>query len=320
MSAFDPSALEAKGRLYIERALAQPRGSSEYAFWCHLAVEPLARAAIASVNPVLLADGKAGNPAISQAAALGFEVAGPVTSAALNHVLALCPVVLPTFFADEEQAAARRLAVRRNAELHTGDAAFEALALSDWYTDFARVMRALAGVLGRELADLLGDEEADFAESELVEEDEAITALVKQAIGRARHRAARWSESERAHREAAIRAIASSTGPHEEDRDCPACGGPGLVRGEVAFRGPTRLDGETNELFESLVVVPNTFRCPLCELHLDDRRELRAASVGDPFVVVSDVDPVEFHGIDVAEEAERAGLYVVDPEPEYEDE
>jgi hypothetical protein len=320
MSTFDPSALEAKARLYIERALGQPRESSEFAFWCHLAVEPLARAAIANVNPVLLADGKTGTPAINQAAALGIDVPGPVTSAALNHVLALCPFVLPTFFANEEQAAARRLAVRRNDELHTGNAAFEALALSDWYTDFVRVIRALAGALGLDLADLLGDDEAGFAESELVEEDAAISAQVKQAIGRARHRAAQWSEAERAHRAAAIRAIGSSAGPYEEERECPACGAPAVVRGDIAFRGPTRLDGETNELFESLVIVPGTFRCPLCELHLDDRRELRAARVGDPFTIVSDVDPVEFHGIDVAEEAERAGLYVVDPQPEYEDE
>ena len=167
MSRFDPSALEAKARRHIERALEQPRGSSEFAFWCHLAVEPLVRSAIASVNPLLLADAKGGNSASNQAAALGIEVPGPVSSAALNHVLNLRPLVLPAFFGDEERAAARRLAVRRNDELHTGEAVFEELALSDWYTDFVRVIRALAGALDREVSDLLGDDEASFADSEL---------------------------------------------------------------------------------------------------------------------------------------------------------
>ena len=153
-----------------------------------------------------------------------------------------------------------------------------------------------------------------------IEEDEAIAAQVKQAIARARDRATIWTQAERARREGAIRAIGPGGGLYEAERSCPACNAPGVVRGDIAFRGSTRLNAETSELFEPLIIVPTSFRCLLCNLRLDDRRELRAARVGDPFTVVSDVDPVEFHGIDLAEEAERAGLYVVDPEPEYEDE
>jgi len=321
MSTVDPYALEAKARLYVGRGLEHSRESSRFAFWFHLAIEPLARAAIAQIHPVLLADGKAGNPAASQAAALGVDVAEPFRSAGLHHVLNLCGRVLQPF-TGEEQAAAQRLAERRNTEMHTGDAVFEDLALSDWYTDFARVAVALSAATGRELRDFLGREEAAIARAELIEEDRAVTAQVKQAIGRANHRVAAWADAERTHRESAVRAIGSSLGPYGREHTCPACGTAAVVRGDVAARGSTRLEPDTNELYETLVVVPTVFRCPLCELQLDGRAELRAGRVGDPFTVAAEVDPVEFHGIDVADEAQRAGLYVVDPADEmgYQDE
>jgi hypothetical protein len=311
MNTFDAGALEAKARAYIDRALEESRDSAQFAFWCHLALEPLARAALAHVSPVLLADGRGSSAAASQAAATGAKTSEPVRSASLTHILDLCARVLPGF-TGEFATAARRLAERRNAELHTGDAAFEQLALSDWYADFIRVVRALAETFDRTLDDLLGDEEAALAEAELVEEDRAIIAAVRQAVGRATARAGEWTKSERASRMAAARTAMSSLGPHDRSITCPACTANAVLRGEVALRGVTRLHPDSSELYEPLLVVPTTFRCPACELHLDGRGELRTAGLGDPFTVASEVDPVEFHGIDVAEAAEQAGLYVVD--------
>lgn len=43
MSTVDPYALEAKARLYVGRGLEHSRESSQFAFWFHLAIEPLAR-------------------------------------------------------------------------------------------------------------------------------------------------------------------------------------------------------------------------------------------------------------------------------------
>ena len=321
MSAFDPYALEAKARLYVDRGLEYSRQSSQFAFWCHLAVEPMVRAAVAHIDPVLLADGRSGNPAVNQAAALGVDVAEPVRSAGLQHVLNVCRLVIPAF-TEDEHGAARRLGDRRNAEMHTGEAAFEALALSDWYTDFARVAVAVSASSGRDLHHLLGSQEAAIAQAELVEEDQATTAQVKQAIGRAKSRVAGWTDSERESRMTAARAVGLGLSPYGREQTCPACGGDAIVRGDVAVPGTTRLEPDSNELYESMVVMPIAFRCPLCELQFDGRAELRAAGVGDAFTVESEVDPVEFHGIDAMELAERAGLYVVHPEDQmgYQDE
>ncbi len=320
MNTFNQNALEAKARTYIDRALQEPRDSALFAFWCHLALEPLARAAIAQVSPVLLADGRSGAAAASQAAAVGAQTGEAVRSAGLAHVMDLCQRVL-SGFTGENLEAARRLAERRNSELHTGDAPFEQLTLSDWYTDFIRVMRVLMETLHQTLEDLLGTDEAMFAESELVEEDRAVTSAVKQAIGRARHRAETWSATERVARTEAARAAARAAGGHVHTVACPACEADAVVRGDVAVHGATRLDPDTNELYEPLVVVPTSFSCTACELRLDSRNELRAARVGDPFTVISEVDPLDFHGIDIAEAASQAGLYVVEESGmEYEDE
>ena len=48
--------LWAKARLYFERAFAESREDPRFGLWCSLALELLARAAVASVSPTLLAE------------------------------------------------------------------------------------------------------------------------------------------------------------------------------------------------------------------------------------------------------------------------
>src|SRR5713226_5553634 len=48
--------LWAKARLYFERAFEVPRDDPRFGLWCSLALELLARAALASVSPTLLAE------------------------------------------------------------------------------------------------------------------------------------------------------------------------------------------------------------------------------------------------------------------------
>ena len=49
-------ALFAKAVLYVERMEAEPPDHWQYAFWSALALELLARAALAHISPTLLAD------------------------------------------------------------------------------------------------------------------------------------------------------------------------------------------------------------------------------------------------------------------------
>ena len=65
---WDEQSLLAKAHLYVERALEQDREGPVFAFWCHLAFEPLARAAVARISPMLLVGSAGrGNAAASRA-------------------------------------------------------------------------------------------------------------------------------------------------------------------------------------------------------------------------------------------------------------
>jgi hypothetical protein len=48
--------LWAKSRLFLERAFDEPREDPLFGLWCSLGLELLARAALASVSPTLLAE------------------------------------------------------------------------------------------------------------------------------------------------------------------------------------------------------------------------------------------------------------------------
>src|SRR5580692_11097907 len=48
--------LWAKSRLYFERAFAESREDPRFGLWCSLGLELLARAALASISPTLLAE------------------------------------------------------------------------------------------------------------------------------------------------------------------------------------------------------------------------------------------------------------------------
>lgn len=321
MSTFDAGALHAKAAVYIDRALEATRESTEFAFWCHMAVELLVRASVASRSPLLLVAGR-GATAAGQASALAGQAApSGAQSAPISQVLQVAELVLPSFDKDV-CAAALKLNHTRNAELHTGEAALEARPASSWYTDFARVCVAAAQALGVPLSELLGPEEAEIAESEIVDEDRAVAEAVRGLITAAQKLLQRLDLDERGRGRRRDAARADGAGAFAGRTPCPACKTVVARRGQTAQRHATRLDPLSEELYEPTLVVPTGLRCGVCELQLDGRAAMRAAGVGDPFTVNTWVDPLDYHRIDIADAAQQAGLYVVDPSdgPEYQDE
>src|SRR5687767_11088635 len=118
--AWSPDAFIAKARCYIERGL-EANDDATRAWWFHFAVEPLVRAAVASIHPALLADPRSPDSLLS-AVSTDDAFDQVIRSRPINELLELAMRV-PAFHVEVKEAAAR-LILRRNLECHGPVAAF----------------------------------------------------------------------------------------------------------------------------------------------------------------------------------------------------
>lgn len=304
--------LWAKTQVYVQRAAEEERDGALFAFWSHLAFELLIRASLAHVHPALLADGR---PA-SVLYALGHPNSKEPRSLGAADALQVCVEVIPGFTKKERDAAAILLG-RRNRELHTGDPAFEQLPLGVWLADYYRLCQILLRHQGRELEDLFGLEEAVAAEQMIAATQQRVEHEVKELIAGAARAWRRLPSDERRARRAAARAKgrASDTKPAK----CPACDTQLGLIGERVATSPARLDGQ-HELVEEIRLLPTGLDCAACGLRLTGHAELHAAGLGGQFTVLEELDPVDFHAIDIDSYIDPEKYMAIPDGPEYEDE
>lgn len=76
--------LWAKAKLFLERAFEQPADDPQYGLWCSLGLELLARAAVASVSPTLLAEPEQNHQYLLHALGVGPKMGSPVSIGAVE--------------------------------------------------------------------------------------------------------------------------------------------------------------------------------------------------------------------------------------------
>jgi hypothetical protein len=299
-----------KARLYVERGL-EAEEPAEKAWWFHFAIEPMIRAMISTLHPVILADPRSVE---SLLAAVGETEA----DSAVIRTRGLAEITeYSTRFASvtvEVKDAAVRLIVRRNAECHGPTAEFENLGEERWMPDFLMLAAAFCKQCGLELKSFVGNgyaEQAEELEKQTVAEAEAEVAKL---IAEAKKRPVEEVEA------STITMIEKTSGEVQWAVDCPACGKRGKMAGMRVHVGAARFDGD--ELSQPVSIAGRSFACPYCGLKLQGTAQLVAAELPVATTTYDYVDPFEALQIDVVEEANNQGLHVIDPHegPEYEDE
>ncbi len=305
--------LRAKAAVYFERAFEHDHDDEQFAFWCHLALEQLSRAAIAQVSPALLAAPQK-QSAVLYGLGLREEDALQLDSASSLQIYQLCSQFVEGFGTAEQKTCeeARR---RRNAELHSAAAAMSDLPRG-WLGRFFAVCRVLATHLGIDLDDLLEQSAAELVKRLIVEDAAEVRQAVHEAIEAARARAANLSAAERGHREAEAEAelhprfdplgpsvFAATQGPPHprvlREVACPACTTTIGLRGDIVTRNAVRLDSD-GDLLQTLIAVPALLLCKVCDLQLETLAELTVAGFGDPVTLTEYPDPVETFDIDLS--------------------
>lgn len=151
--------LFAKAILYAQQMESRPLDDWQSGLWSFLTLEALARAALAHISPVLLADPKDWRNLMH---ALGSPPAAKrykPSSISMNEVL-LRLTELVEQFSPELVGFCTQHAGRRNSELHSGELSFAAIGTSHWLSKFYKACDVLLIRMGQDLSDLFSGPDA----------------------------------------------------------------------------------------------------------------------------------------------------------------
>ncbi|PQO37655.1 hypothetical protein DTL21_06835 [Bremerella cremea] len=286
--------LWAKAKLFFQHAFDQPRDTPNFGLWCALGLELLARAAIASVSPTLLAEPDRDQKHLLHALNRGSERV-PRKSIGTAQVLTLCQQLFVDF-TPEDQKAANALISRRNDELHSGAAAFEEYTTNQWISGFYRCCRALCLPLDESLESLFGADEATVAIEVLDQTRKEVIQRVKNAIAAHRSVYEGYSTDEKMQAAKASDELAKKLAYQRHHRVvCPACENSATVQGTTFGReSVTQNEGK---IVVKQAVVPNAFTCSVCRLKLNGYAELKAADLGDQYTRTTTYEPDVYYNL-----------------------
>ncbi|MEF8697953.1 MAG: hypothetical protein V5B33_01295 [Candidatus Accumulibacter sp. UW20] len=302
--------LLAKAQLYIGQMNSTVADEWKYGLWSALSLELLARAALAHISPVLLADAQNWRNVMH---ALGKEPTAKrftPTSISTKEVLARLSELLPDFN-QEVTGFCSKHAERRNAELHSGEIVFTGLGTAEWLPKFYRACKILLESMGKQLADVVSDPE--LALEMIASLDNVAAKAVDQDI---KAHAKVWSNKLQKERESAtFQATAWATRHAGHRVSCPSCTSPAILHGSPS--GPVSTSVREDEVIQRQTMLPSAFECIACGLKIAGYSKLSACKLGDAFSSTTTYTAAEFFDLYTEDQLEDARNEMPDYEPDF---
>lgn len=289
--AFDPDALYLKAERYIQQMNAFNSDDWEYALWSSLALEFLARASLANISPALIADTDKSWSSLFYS--LGFtptEERFAPKSIAVSEVFRRLTAILPSFAKEHENFGIQHTG-RRNAELHSGELAFDGVKGSSWQPRFYQTCEILLVSMGATLQDFFGEGEANVAIKIIAA---AIDESAKAVKGEVDAHSKVWLAKSANERQTLTSQASVWATRHAGHRvSCPGCTSQALVWGEPVSAPQQRLShGEITETQEFL---PNQFECVACGLKINGLSRLAVVGLSDRYKKTQVYDAAEYY-------------------------
>ena len=291
-AALSTDPLMGKSKAYISRALAAKAAGSmgEYQLWASLALELLGKAALAKIHPCLVADPQS---FVSLFAAAGMTIGTDIKTIIAKTLFERLTHVSKRFD-KKTQEFCINMSLKRNAELHSGEAPFEGVVATSWEGRYWHTAEIILEASDSSLENWLGADRAKAPKEVIAEYTHATEEAAKVRVQTA---AEAFAERPKREREEALSKAASLdtwtvrrsfrlVADDIWDTKCPACSSRSFLAGtkyneEVSEDDDKESDEETVEAS----YVAEEFLCPSCGLHLDSRDAIAATGL--------DVDHVE---------------------------
>lgn len=287
-----------KGKNYIDKALLQDRESELFPFFAAIALEFIARATLAKVHPVLLAESKDGENILY---AFGFQKRThyiPI-SIPTKLVIERCEVIVPNF-TETEKAFCKDITVKRNEELHSGNLGFNNFPTKIWLSKYYKTLKILLEFQDKTLSDLLQSSEAEAAEEMIIERDADLEKKVRDRISLHRKTFSSLTvdlQNEKITNSTQDKWFGSRV--YRKDEICPACGNIGILTGKLISVS----EGKANEseITQNINVLPTHFFCFCCDFELGNHQELDSIELGGQYKIEENFRPWEYFETDDVE-------------------
>lgn len=289
--AYDEKALWQKARLFLNHAMDsnEPRTFDEQALWASLALELLAKAALARVSPLLIAVPNEDGSNLLIASGL-VQGKGTFHSVTASTLFSRCAKAFRPFNDSE----AKKISWARNEYLHGGAATFSPIPEDAWWPAFWAQAIILVHAQDKSIEDLVGVDRASIVEEYLARNRKNIEDRSEMLIARAAQRlqlyragdmsaklAAEWS------RPVDLRWYLS----HSSDERCPACGENGTLEGDTvksSEMGYEQVAEEDWDAWIELTVFSDYFSCSTCRLVLDNVELIETVGLATEFLDFGD--------------------------------
>lgn len=287
ITALSADALMGKSQAYIGRALAAKATGSmgEYQLWASLALELVGKATLAKIHPCLVADP---NSSASLFAAAGMNVSPDIKTIIAKTLFDRLTHVSKRF--DEKtKEFCTNMSLKRNAELHSGEAPFEGAVAASWEGRYWHTVEIILETSDSSIEAWIGADNAKAPKELLAEYNHAIEEAAKIRVQTAAEAFGARPKKDRdeAHAKAAaidlwnMRASFKLRADDIWETQCPACKSRSFLAG-VKYNEEVSEEENGEDPYEELIdvfYVAEEFLCPSCNLHLDSRETIEAVGL-----------------------------------------
>lgn len=293
--ALNQQALYNKSRVYIRRGFrAQMEGNAEeYQLWASLAIELLGKAALAKIHPALIAD-----PTHYQSifAACDRQISPDIKTISAKTLFERLGH-LDKSFDTRYQKFCAQMALRRNSELHSGEAPFLGMSPDAWEREFWGSVETILNIQQEDLQSWLGTKDAKTPIKIIQQTSEALQWAVKNRISRSKEDFIKNFPNPKK-RDQLIKASENYRSKDFSDEIdlwnndkferhiCPACSSKGFLMGVLwTEEVSSEIDPEdpTVELVDKIYTTEGFF-CPNCHFKLSGTREIQSAELPEEFI------------------------------------
>lgn len=294
---YDHEALWVKAKLFLNHAMDddEPRTFDEKALWASLALELLAKSALARISPLLIAEPT--EEGINLLVASGLvEGEARFSSVRAQTIYTRCSKAFKPFSKSE----ALSITAARNEYLHGAGVGFNVIPPEAWWPRFWAQAVILVNAMDTDIDSLVGASRIDLVGGHLAQNARNLEHRVEMLIARARQRLAQHESGSLNVRAASeLNRFSDLTAglKHHAEASCPACGALGTVEGEDVVESEIKYEQMSEEDFNTwaeLTVGADYFSCPRCKLVLDSYEVLEAAEVDTTFETTDD-DASDYH-------------------------
>ena len=287
-SIWSEQALFGKALLYSEQMESHSVEEWQFGLWSALSLEFLARAALAHISPVLVADNKDWENLFHALGKSPINKKFSPKSLSTGAVFLRLSKLIPEFNHEKVAFCLEHIG-RRNAELHSGELSFSNLRPSEWLSKFYFSCQELLSSMNKDLSDFISE---PITAQEMIDSLKDTAAKAVQQDIKA-HKQVWSNKNEEEQNKAILQADAWATRQAGHRVHCPSCNANALVQGTPSGPVQTQID-EDDELIKKQTFLPSSFECIACELRITGFSKLSACGLGDAFTGTSIHSPAEF--------------------------